>query len=112
MVKLNENFLKESPKGVKNRELIEIIFEFKEAIAGMASPYCDYKEMHRDLHEWEYALQQAFGFPQDTNFHRYWDWPGCSCPVFDNMDRWGTDQKVVSPNCVVHGDWRINETIK
>jgi hypothetical protein len=101
---LNENFLKNSPKGVKNKEIIEILFGFKEAIFDMENSYSNYKEMHEDLHIIEESIQEAFGFPQDKNYHRFWEWPGCACPVFDNMDSWGTPTKYYSAECPVHDE--------
>ena len=103
MVILNEHFLENSPSGVKNREVIEILFEFKEAIAGMSSPYSNFKEMHQDLHELDFSIQEAFGFPQNKDFHRFWEYPGCSCPYIDNFDTWGTSSHYYNENCPVHG---------
>ena len=51
----------------------------------------------------EYALQEAWGFPLDRNFHRWWDVPKCSCPELDNRGRYGTEYRIIDCKCPVHG---------
>jgi len=103
MIVLNENFLKNSPCGVKNREIIEILFEFQEIIQQMDSVYADHKAMHLDIHSIHFSIQEAFGFPQNKDFHRFWEWGcGCTCPMFDNLDTWGLKIKYYAANCEVH----------
>src|SRR5271166_2319671 len=38
-----------------------------------------------DLTVVEYELQQLWGFPLDPTFHRFWEYPKCSCPVLYNQ---------------------------
>jgi len=51
----------------------------------------------------QFALQRAWGFPEDKNYHRFWDIPSCDCPEMDNDDRYPTGYYVVSGKCDLHG---------
>jgi len=99
---LNETFLKNSPKGVENREIIEILFEFKEIVLAMVNPYIDHKAHFEDMHCIEESIQIAFGFEPNRDYHRFWEWGYCSCPSLDNSDVWGLAIKYYSAACVVH----------
>lgn len=50
----------------------------------------------------EFRLQAAWGFPLDVNFHRFWKFPQCSCPKFDNEDAYPTGYYVRSQGCPIH----------
>lgn len=56
-----------------------------------------------EVTEVEYKLQDAWKFPRDKNFHKFWELPGCSCPLHDNCERWGTGYAVYSQDCLIHG---------
>ena len=51
----------------------------------------------------EYALQEAWGFPLDRNFHYWRNVPKCSCPELDNRERYGTEYRIIDCKCPVHG---------
>jgi hypothetical protein len=51
----------------------------------------------------EFQLQQLWGFDQNSNYHRWFELPGCTCPKVDNIDRLGTPYRVYSVDCPVHG---------
>jgi len=53
--------------------------------------------------EIEFKLQDAWGFPRNNYYHRFWDLPGCKCPKMDNDDRWPTGMYVYSGDCPIHG---------
>lgn len=57
----------------------------------------------REITEIEYSLQEAWGFPRDAKFHRFWELPNCQCPKLDNEERYGTDYYITSSNCPIHG---------
>lgn len=50
----------------------------------------------------EYIIQKLWGFPQDRNYHRWWNLPGCTCPKLDNEDRWGTPYRIYVEYCPIH----------
>jgi hypothetical protein len=51
----------------------------------------------------EYEMQRLWGFPEDSNYHRFWDIPACACPKMDNNERVGTEYTVISGGCPLHG---------
>lgn len=51
----------------------------------------------------EFALQKIWGFPADETYHRFWDIPSCLCPKLDNVERIGTQYKIINQNCPLHG---------
>ena len=51
----------------------------------------------------EYALQRAWGFPEDANYHRFWNTPRCLCGnVMDNEDAYPTGYYAHTVGCPVH----------
>ena len=57
------------------------------------------------LNEWtlnQYALQKAWGFPENAKYHRFWDIPACACPTMDNSDSWPHGFYVKSGGCRIH----------
>lgn len=50
----------------------------------------------------EYALQRAWGFPEDENYHRFWNTPRCECPKIDNEDAYPTGYYAHMVGCPVH----------
>ena len=55
------------------------------------------------LTELEFQLQSAWKFPQNVNYHKFWNTPTCTCPVMDNEDRYPYGRYFVSQSCVLHG---------
>ena len=53
--------------------------------------------------ECEYKLQEAWGFPRNAKFHKFWELPLCKCPKMDNEDRYPTGMYVYSGDCPIHG---------
>lgn len=51
----------------------------------------------------EFKLQKLWGFPQDSNRHRWFEVPKCSCPKWDNADSLGSDFRIINPDCILHG---------
>ena len=65
------------------------------------------------LGEWtdiQLLLQEAWGFPVDDKFHRFWDMKGCLCPKMDNNDAYPAGHYVISSDCPVHNIRRPDET--
>jgi len=58
----------------------------------------------KDIENLEFKLQRAWGFPQDRNFHRWFEVPRCTCAKMDNQDRSGTEYRVYNLDCPVHGN--------
>jgi len=51
----------------------------------------------------DFALQEIWGFKQNSNYHRWWEVPKCKCPPMDNRDRYGTKYRITVDNCPIHG---------
>lgn len=56
--------------------------------------------------EWtqnQFDLQEAWKFPLDAKFHRFWDIPACRCAKLDNNDAYPTGYYSISGGCKLHG---------
>ena len=101
---LSEEDIKEL---INLHEVRETLF----SLAGQLSPD-DYEEDRMILRTYavlleslEYNMQRVWKFEQNRNFHSWWyQMPHCSCPHLDNVDRFGTDQRVYLTSCPVHGE--------
>ena len=51
----------------------------------------------------EYALQRAWGFEEDKNYHKFWLTPRCLCPSMDNTDRYPYGYYIYNSDCPLHG---------
>jgi hypothetical protein len=55
--------------------------------------------------EWcanQFALQRAWGFPENNAFHAFWSIPTCKCPRLDNSERYGYGSFFISESCHLH----------
>lgn len=52
----------------------------------------------------ELLLQRLWKFKYNPSYIRFWDFPGCNCPVSDNEDRYPHGNYIISSKCMVHGD--------
>lgn len=59
-----------------------------------------YAEQITDI---EFQLQDAWKFPRDRNFHRFWETPKCRCPRMDNEDHYPHGYYFFSLDCPLHG---------
>ena len=67
------------------------------------------KKWDNEIKEIEFKLQEAWGFKQDSKYHRYWyDQPLCTCPKMDNKELVGTEHRLIDYRCPVHGDGGTN----
>lgn len=67
----------------------------------------DYENLHRLkglVTEYDYKLQEVWGFGMNKNYHKFWELPHCTCPRHDNMDRIGTPYAIINRNCILHGE--------
>lgn len=51
----------------------------------------------------ETEQQRLWNFPLDTSYHRFFDFPGCSCPKLDNAERLGSGFVIRATDCEIHG---------
>lgn len=62
----------------------------------------DLRILFRDWMTNEYNLQKAWNFPSNSYYYRDYTVPHCTCPVLDNDDRLGTDERIVTEGCIYH----------
>ena len=55
--------------------------------------------------EVQHQLQRAWGFPEDSKFHRFWDMLGCECPKMDNSDNYPHGMYYINQSCPIHGKY-------
>ena len=48
-------------------------------------------------------LQEAWGFPVNDDYYRFWEEPHCECPRLDNEDVFPSGYYTVNLACPVHG---------
>ena len=60
-------------------------------------------EAVRPYADLENALQEAWGFGANGNYHRWWELPGCTCPKIDNLEVVGCDISYYNMECKAHG---------
>lgn len=82
---------------------IKEVFGFLEYVIN-TNYYHDFlKRMVSDIEKWEFELQELWGFKRDATRHRYWyRVPGCTCPIMDNDDRLGVNERVINSICPYH----------
>lgn len=61
------------------------------------------KELLTPIEQMEYLLQDAWGFPRDKNYHKFWYIFGCLCPILDNEERYPTGVYIINGECPLHG---------
>jgi hypothetical protein len=62
-------------------------------------------EMAQEIDEIDFELQDGWGFGRDKRYHTWWyRLPKCTCPKMDNKDRIGTDLRIISLDCPLHGE--------
>ena len=104
---LNENLIKDL--GVSPQQLERIKFLNKMRIllearlTEVTDPYL-IDLLYRAWTENEFKLQDAWGFPRNSKFHKSWYIPACSCPKMDNDDMYPTGLMVMSADCKIHAN--------
>lgn len=59
----------------------------------------------------QYALQEAWGFEKNGDYHVFWKMGGCSCPSMDNQMNYPSGPYYFKSNCAVHG-FMMNRSTK
>lgn len=63
----------------------------------------DLKEFAKKIEELEFYMQELWGFPKNSAYHRFWEVPHCYCRSQDNWDAYGSGVRYYSSSCPVHG---------
>lgn len=56
-----------------------------------------------EVKQLEFKLQDAWKFPRDKNWHRWFEVPRCTCPKMDNIDMLGCNLISMNMSCIWHG---------
>ena len=51
----------------------------------------------------EQTLQKLWGFEQNDNYIKWWNYPHCACPKMDNDDAYPTGYYIYTFGCPIHG---------
>ena len=88
-------------------ELLKGLYKIKGTIFNLCEKHIDdplqLRCYHKMLHQVDNTIQEAWNFPQNENYHKFWYWPGCQCPALDNEDHWGSSRRIYSSKCPIHG---------
>jgi hypothetical protein len=57
----------------------------------------------REFDNLEFRQQKLWGFAQDRDHHRWFDVPRCGCPKRHNENLLSTPMRIVSVDCIIHG---------
>lgn len=85
-------------------QAINLLHVAREAMHTAA--YNDLKSAQAIYPSWlalEASLQRLWGFTEDSNYIRTWDYPHCTCPKMDNDDNYPHGYYTYSLNCPIHG---------
>ncbi len=55
-----------------------------------------------DLENLEFEIQACSKLRRDKNYHRWFDFPKCTCPKVENEQNLSTAKRVINPNCIAH----------
>lgn len=96
-----------TPEGVEKIMTLHIrklmIIDAMEACSPMTDG-AKLRELADQVTKIEFELQEAWRFPRNIDYHKFWELPHCSCPKMDNNDNWGTPYHVYSEKCILHAD--------
>jgi hypothetical protein len=70
------------------------------------APVVDLPTWDSKCTELEFQLQKAWGFQQDSKYHKFWERPRCTCPKMDNDDGYPYGYYTISGVCPLHGSGR------
>ena len=114
-VKLNQSLINQQKLTDEDVEALVISHELKEVIFDMASNASEIgnkkalKMLANMFELLEFEQQTLWKFDRNSNFHYWFDIPGCSCPKMDNRDRIGTEYRIMIDTCPIHGGFIQDE---
>lgn len=91
-----------SEENIKEIEKLHLIRKaLHEAMENDEEKYLPYYDDELDKIEME--LQKLWGFPENSNYIKFWERPRCECPQLDNEDNYPSGYYIVNENCPLHG---------
>lgn len=100
---LDENLADRMHLTEADRTAISVVGSRMKVFLNRPEFYAPLKDAPSIVQGFEYTLQNLWGFPLDSRYHRYqWDIKGCTCPRMDNLDHIGSEYRRYNQNCPVH----------
>lgn len=90
----------------RDRELIEMLQASTLMTVGYARATKSKKRLKLIYEVWleqHKELQRLWGFEQDSNYIKFWEFPKCDCPIMDNQERYPSGHYVMNSECIIHG---------
>ena len=107
MIILNQKMVEQQELTEEDIKLVQLCYEQLFELFKEAKEEDDDVALHRigkSIQNAEFNLQEAWKFPRDARYHRYWyRAPKCTCPIIDNDEAFGTGHNVIQANCPLHG---------
>ena len=103
---INQNLVnrqKVSGENVKRIVKLQTIRKYFYDFIELSDDKEEIRRLDRIITQIEFQIQKLWGFPENKNFHRWFDVPKCSCPKLDNADSLGSKFRTINPNCILHG---------
>ncbi len=66
-----------------------------------SNDYDSLDKLKEKIIEIDFKLQEIWGFGRDTNWHRFWELPHCTCR--DGECNLGTNMRLINVDCPLHG---------
>jgi len=105
---LNQNWIKNKGIDADGVAKIEEIHAKRIDLFNRIEKEIDVEKLHemaKEINDIDFALQDAWGFSKDIKYHTWWyRLPKCKCPKMDNRERVGTDSRIISSDCPLHGE--------
>lgn len=58
---------------------------------------------YKKLSDIEFNMQLLYGLDEDSNYHKFWETPKCTCPKIDNVVKYPNGNYIKNKNCPIHG---------
>lgn len=101
---LNKHLIKQQNLNQKQVDKLKVIHQKKYDVITEMKNTDDIKTLKllaMDIEVIEFELQKAWGFPENRDFHYWWDIPKCKC---DGIFDYGTSVRNIHKNCKIHND--------
>jgi len=112
---LNSQLVKQQKINAETISLLKITHQIRDIyIKAMevASSRSALERYARELEKLEYLQQTLWGFEKNSDWHRWYAVPQCSCPYYKNEKLWGKPGKWVNVKCSVHGNRGKEDGVK
>lgn len=101
---VHANYAYAKSRGISDGDILLMEKEYAELDALLSRPE-DFENPVLKIENIEFRLQELWKFGKDKDKHSYWmQVEDCTCPIEDNLDRFGTGYRVYSQSCKWHGE--------